>query len=251
MNPGTRVVPLLYFLYMMTIPLARGLVWLRISPNIITTGSNLIAVLSVACLVGGGNPWLFPLLWLLALMLDICDGIVARFSGKSSAQGSFYDHMSDQVKVILVFFGAAWRYQQGYFDAMCYWVATTFLFYSVVNQVVSLRSLRLAMNQPKHVDSVNMPVSPPVNTVHPVKRVIRWVFVHYPMVKTVVIGTYASIFVMLGNCMLLLLPLSFGQTAAWVSVLVFGVVTLRSLWSILAEGARVNRELFNSKVSWK
>jgi hypothetical protein len=44
------------------------------------------------------NPFIFPVFWLLGLFFDISDGMVARITKQTSASGSFYDHISDQVR---------------------------------------------------------------------------------------------------------------------------------------------------------
>src|SRR3546814_2685677 len=64
------------------IPLARLLVVLGIRPNTITTLSNLTAVAALCALIWTDTPWLFPVLWLMALFFDIADRTEERRVGK-------------------------------------------------------------------------------------------------------------------------------------------------------------------------
>lgn len=61
-NEATRKVPLLWFMYVLCVPLTKSLVWIELSPTTITHISNLLAAASVICLRSGANPWLFVVL---------------------------------------------------------------------------------------------------------------------------------------------------------------------------------------------
>ena len=149
LNRATREVPLLHLLYLTCIPLSKACVRLRLSPTMISHGSNALAMLAVAALAWSDKPWLFPLLWIAALYLDIADGIVARVTNTATASGSFYDHMSDQVKVILVFLAAGLRYESTNVWILSFLVSAGFLFMNLVNQILALRTLRLSGPQIK------------------------------------------------------------------------------------------------------
>lgn len=239
LNPVTLQVPLLRLLYLFCIPLSKALVRLGCSPTSITHVSNLLAIGSVAALIWAENPWLFPALWLASLFFDIADGIVARKTGRASAVGSFYDHMSDQVKVIALFLGTGLRYETATIWILCYTVGTGFLFMTVVNQVLALRSLRLSVRTTAH--DTGKP--PPGET----RGALRSFMHRYPML----LGIYRSIFFMYGNSMLLILPLAFGETWAIATLVFFGVVTLRSLVLVLVAAVKVNRQFAHAGVPWK
>lgn len=250
LNPATRSVPLLYFLYLCAVPLAKILAVSRIRPNTITTLSNLTALAALIALVQGWSIWIFPIAWMLALFLDMADGIVARVTGQSSAQGSFYDHMSDQIKVIALFFCVALSYEDYITWVIAFLVNGLFMFFSVVNHVYSIRELRLnraaatgffatsdTLNDDTHITMIN-------------RNLIKTFFRNNPALKKMVLGVYASVFVMYGNSMVLLLPVGIGREWAISSMLFFGLVTLRSLIEVMRATIRINQQLAQAKVYW-
>lgn len=249
-NPATRSVPLLYFLYLSTVPLAKLLIACRIKPNSITTLSNLTAIAGLVFLVQGSSAWLFPMAWMLALLLDIADGIVARVTGQSSAQGSFYDHMSDQVKVIALFLCVALRYDEYLVWIVAFAVNAIFMFYGVVNQLCYARTLLLnraaaAAQQPMtslQDGEIRLKTE---------RSSVKLFFDRYPITKKFVLGVYSSLFVMYGNCMIILLPVSTAREWAVASMLLFGLVTLRSLVEVLRNTIKLNKQIAQAKASWR
>lgn len=250
-NPATRSVPLLYFLYLSTVPLAKLLIACRIKPNSITTLSNLTAIVGLVFLVQGASAWFFPMAWMLALFLDIADGIVARVTGQSSAQGSFYDHMSDQVKVIALFLCVALRYDEYWVWIVAFAVNGLFMFYAVVNHVCYARTLLLNRATPEVVEQPmggqqDSPIRDKTE-----RGSVKLFFDRYPFAKKFVLGVYASLFVMYGNSMLLLLPVSAGQEWAIAAMIFFGLVTFRSLIEVVRNTIKINQTLAKDKISWK
>jgi phosphatidylglycerophosphate synthase len=79
-----------------------------ITPNRITGMSFLVAVSAAVCVVIGGisNFVIAAVLIHLSHILDCMDGQMARYRKSSSATGSYFDRMTDQVQVTL-WFGAA------------------------------------------------------------------------------------------------------------------------------------------------
>ena len=187
---------------------------------------------------------------MLALFLDIADGMVARVTGQSSAQGSFYDHMSDQVKVISLFLCVALRYEDHQVWIVAFTVCGLFMFYSVVNQVFYVRSILLSravlsvvQQQMKRQQYSEIPSQAE-------RSLIKSFFDRYPSVKKCVLGVYASLFLMYGNCMILLLPVSLGREWAMASMLGFGFVTSRSLFEVVRNTIKLNKQLAEAKASW-
>ena len=248
LNRATLQVPLLRALYLLCIPLSKALVQLGWSPTSITHVSNLLAVGAVAALIWAENPWLFPALWLAALFFDMADGTVARTTGRASASGSFYDHMSDQIKVIALFLGAGLRYETTTIWILCYAVGTGFLFMTVVNQILALRSLRLSVRSRVHEQEDAGTGPPPTGGA---RGALRSFLRRHPRLRSTLLGIHASIFAMYGNSMLLVLPLGLGETWAIATLAFFAIVTLRSLLRILIAVAKVNRQLALTGIPWK
>jgi len=249
LNRATREVPLLHLLYLTCIPLSKACVRLRLSPTMISHGSNALAMLAVAALAWSDKPWLFPLLWIAALYLDIADGIVARVTNTATASGSFYDHMSDQVKVILVFLAAGLRYESTNVWILSFLVSAGFLFMNLVNQILALRTLRLSLGTANQV-----PDQPTGQVEEPAKGFrarVRSALCQHPGMRNVLVGAYASVFAMYGNSMLFVLPLGLGEVWAIATLIAFGIITLRSLAIILASTSHVNRQLGIHAIPWK
>ncbi len=80
--------------------------WL--TPNRVTFLSFIIAIASAICIVRGGNANFVTAAILIHIshVLDCMDGQMARYHKTSSASGSYFDRLTDQIQVTL-WFGAA------------------------------------------------------------------------------------------------------------------------------------------------
>lgn len=101
--------------YMMWVlgPWERALVRWRVSPNMLTFGSFLVACLAAgAFALGhfGAGGWLY----LLTGIFDILDGRVARATGRVSAGGAFFDSVMDRYAELVVFGGLAIFYRNSW-----------------------------------------------------------------------------------------------------------------------------------------
>lgn len=138
-NEAGSDIPFLNFLYLLSIPLSIVFIKLKFKPDTITTFSNISAFVSFYFILFENNFLLFSLLWLFALMLDICDGIVARKTKQQTPQGSFYDHFTDQIKIIFLFLSVGL-----YYDSLNIWIltfisSTLFLLYSLLSYMIKFR----------------------------------------------------------------------------------------------------------------
>ncbi len=83
--------------------LARGCVWLRLSPTAVSVLGGLVSVVAVAVLVWWHGYVVFGVLVFITGLLDGVDGAVARLTGRASAVGGFWDSVIDRgVDVVLV-----------------------------------------------------------------------------------------------------------------------------------------------------
>jgi phosphatidylglycerophosphate synthase len=83
------------------------LVGLPVTPNQLTTLRLTFGLLaSIACM-RGGQTWLGlgGVLFVIALLFDRADGILARLSGKTSSFGHRYDLVSDAISNAMIFVG--------------------------------------------------------------------------------------------------------------------------------------------------
>ena len=100
----------LLFLYVIATPLSKLFVMLNITPNKITVGSIIFAILAFVSLIVDDGFIYFCVFWIISLHLDFCDGTVARMTGRINKTAFRFDHMSDIFKISLVFVGAAIHY---------------------------------------------------------------------------------------------------------------------------------------------
>jgi archaetidylinositol phosphate synthase len=88
-------------------PMVEPLVGLPVTPNQLTTLRLTFGLLaSIACM-RGGQTWLGlgGVLFVIALLFDRADGILARLSGKTSSFGHRYDLVSDAISNAMIFVG--------------------------------------------------------------------------------------------------------------------------------------------------
>lgn len=134
---------LLLAMYRFAFPFARALNALGLTPNQITALSCAAAVGAAAALVLQPDAWLFIVLWALSLLLDFCDGTVARMSDRVSRTAFRFDHMSDLAKVSLVIVAAGWRHQDTALWLFASAALFAFLYYAVISQ--ELKAVRLQL----------------------------------------------------------------------------------------------------------
>ncbi len=91
-------------------PLSRLFMQLRCSPNVITLLSMIIGLGGAACFAIGSYAGGIAgaLLFQLAVILDCCDGEVARLTFAESPLGQALDLVSDNIVHVAVFVGIAW-----------------------------------------------------------------------------------------------------------------------------------------------
>jgi CDP-diacylglycerol--glycerol-3-phosphate 3-phosphatidyltransferase len=90
-------------------PVARGLVLLGVSANVITIGAFLLNA-AVGVLLAMGFLQLGGLLYLLFGCLDFLDGAVARLAGTAGPFGAFLDSVLDRLSEAVVFIGLMYWY---------------------------------------------------------------------------------------------------------------------------------------------
>jgi phosphatidylglycerophosphate synthase len=152
-NPTVEKISLLKYLYIISSPLARLFARYSVHPNTITTISNVSIVISLYFLYVG-NFILFILLWIVAGILDICDGTVARLTNKTSESGAFYDHFSDQVKMFLFFISISLYFQNELITYLAFVSAGIFFLYIDISKRVVIFQLKYP-NKNEHINTEN------------------------------------------------------------------------------------------------
>lgn len=84
--------------------------WRLLTPNRLTTAANLAKLAAAGFLAAGGRQelWAAAGLLQLGLLFDHMDGTLARYRGRGTAFGSFYDKASDQLTWSIIILALAW-----------------------------------------------------------------------------------------------------------------------------------------------
>ena len=83
-------------------PISKLFATYKISPNLITVLSFILIIISCSFLLRG-NLILFSLTFIFSILLDFCDGQVARILKKSNDTKFNFDHLSDIIKVSIIY----------------------------------------------------------------------------------------------------------------------------------------------------
>lgn len=92
-------------------PIARVLIALKVSPDLLTLAGFGVAVVA-AWLLAEGELLIGGIVMLAGAAMDMLDGSVARLSGKASTFGAFFDSVMDRLGEAAVLFGLAVYYMR-------------------------------------------------------------------------------------------------------------------------------------------
>ena len=92
----------LWVLSLICFPISKFFAILKISPNLITVLSFILMLISCSFLIYG-KLILFSLTFILSILLDFCDGQVARILEKSNDTKFNFDHLSDIIKISIIY----------------------------------------------------------------------------------------------------------------------------------------------------
>ena len=127
---------LLKLMYRFAYPISQILIRFRLTPNNVTSISLALSFISLLCLSIFKSYQLFFVTWLMAIILDFCDGTIARMTGKISRSYFRFDHMSDLIKIYFVFLGIAL-----YMNSIVIWcLALTSLFLFLYSDILNFQN---------------------------------------------------------------------------------------------------------------
>ena len=125
--------------------IAKPLAKTPVTPNHITTVRLVAGVLAAASLATGTQDLINTgaALFILSMVLDRADGVLARISGKMSRLGHLYDLWSDAICNALIFVGLGFGLREGAYgvDAIIYGVIAGGSVVSVLGLVLKLENL--------------------------------------------------------------------------------------------------------------
>ncbi len=205
----------LLLMYRFAYPFAVLLNKLHLSPNQITTQSLVFSVLAFIALVYDDGWVLFSVFWGMTVLLDFCDGTVARMTDRVSKTSFRYDHMSDTFKIYLVVLGVGIRYND-----MLFWVLSSTLVFSYAYSEILSHDLKNALMKEQAADSLAIPAVNPIRK----KRIREQFFVagfflkKFPLVANLLkeawVNLYTALFGFNGHTLLLFFTFPIG---GWVT----------------------------------
>ena len=215
-------------MYRIAYPFAVMLNKLHLSPNQITTASLLFAILAFVALVFD-NGWVwFSIFWGLSVLLDVCDGTVARMANKVSKSAFRYDHMSDLFKVSLIVLGIGIRYDNSLIWILAFSACFTFLYADAVNRELGIARSRQVSDGKE---------SPPKSAT---RRRDKYPFVAWVVKYDLLVKLYKNIFAVLftinGHTLLLFFIFPFGP-----EITIWGLcyLIIIGLWAIRSRISRL------------
>jgi len=149
--------PIQKLLYKLAYPIAKISSKFGLTPNILTLISFIFTIFAFISLVK--NYLLsFILFWFVAFILDYADGTLARMTSSKGKTALRYDHISDLLKISLIFLGFGLYYDNQLIWILTFSSAVLFLFYTVLNHeldfvlkitALSTKSLNIKLNKDK------------------------------------------------------------------------------------------------------
>jgi phosphatidylglycerophosphate synthase len=212
---------LLLLMYRFAYPFAAGLNRLHLSPNVITALSLLFSLFSFLALSFDKGWILFTTFWGLTVLLDFCDGTVARMANKVSKSAFRFDHMSDLIKISLVIMGVAIRYNDLLIWMLAFAASFLFMYSDALN-----RELNFATKLQKPVVGGDAPAA--AVRLRNRYRIIAWA-VRYEHLLKGYKNLQTILLTINGHTLLLFFIFPFGPE---ISILGFVYLIFIELWAV-------------------
>jgi phosphatidylglycerophosphate synthase len=124
-----------YWLSVLVYSLSVVLSKTKISPNQITFFSLIFCILSFYFLIIHDLGY-FLFFYITSLILDLCDGQVARMKNKINKSKLDFDHLSDIFKISLILLGIGIFYNREIIWILCFFTNFLFLFLMLLHQII-------------------------------------------------------------------------------------------------------------------
>ena len=229
-------------MYRFAYPFAFLLNRFGISPDQITTLSLLSSIAAFSALVLHASAGWFCLFWGVAVLLDFCDGTVARMSSRIATRAFRYDHMSDIFKMSLVVVGVAIR-----FDDVLLWIlCSAFLFIHLYSEIVShdlkftleRSRVKIAMSSTTTSCAIEYPA---VQRLRDRIPMIRILVTRLPFVFTTLQQLHVATTTFNGHTLLVFLILPIGGVITYTAMFYLTLLALRSCASDIRTLWRLRR----------
>ena len=124
--------PIQKLLYLVAYPITIISKTLGLTPNGVTLISCIFTLLAFGALVFN-NLFSFLLFWFIAYVLDYVDGTLARMTNSKGKTALNIDHISDLLKISLIFLGFALYYNNQIIWVLTFIASVSYLIYTVLN----------------------------------------------------------------------------------------------------------------------
>lgn len=218
----------IYILGRLSYPFAVLLAKIGLSPNHITTLSIISAILSSLALIFDSGWALFILFWTISLILDFCDGTVARMTGQIRKSAFRYDNTSDLFKIFVVVLGVAIRFNDEWVWVSAISTIFFFMYYMLLNHDASTSSqiISLAKNKDKELKGdPGYSGFEKLTLKEKIKKLIQ-----DGIIKDVLYNLYTIVFSINGHTLLLFLLFTFGKYAVVSVFLYLTMLSIIGVW---------------------
>lgn len=134
-NSAASQVPVLNWLYILSLPISYIAICLKLNPNSLTHLSNLFHYFSLYFLFSN-NSIFFALLQFFSLLFDLCDGVVARATNQCSKIGAYYDHFSDIFKIMTLFLSIGIKFETNLVWILVFIIIFLFVFMHNISYLI-------------------------------------------------------------------------------------------------------------------
>jgi len=221
-------------MYRIAYPFAVLLNKLHLSPNQITTLSLTFSMLAFVALVADEGWVWFSICWGVSVLLDFCDGTVARMTNRISKPAFRYDHMSDLFKLFLMFLGTGLRYDTNLVWLVSSSVLFLFMYYTVLNHELNNVRKLAEKNKLLSISGEEMAIARrelvhvPNNRIRDRYRIVAWA-AKYDLLFQIVRMIGIPLVTINGHTLLLLFLLPLGTKYAVWTFIYFGLVALAGI----------------------
>jgi len=209
-------------LYVAAVPVAVCFKKIGLSPNYVTALSLVFSLCALGALALENLLW-FLFFWFLAYLFDFVDGTLARMTGQVGKSALRVDHITDLIKISAIFLGFSLFYGDILISILCFFSATGYLFYTILNHELHW------VSQLSSTVEAQSPKSKSVAYVRPLLKELKNYIKSRRRLKTIILSLF-SILIINGHTLLIffLIPVNYYFAVFLLSYFIF-IVMLQSL----------------------
>lgn len=228
---------LLLLMYRFSFPFSYILNKLRFTPNQITSLSTAFAILAAICLVYHLDSQWFVIFWAISLLLDFCDGTVARMTDNISKTALRYDHVSDLFKLFIIMLATGVHYNGLWGWILVMTASFSFMYYDVLNHELSSAQKSLDNMEKIPWEQSDNVIDKKVGKFNFIKKLIKNAFL-LKLLK----NTYTALTTINGHTLLLFLLIPLGFKITIVAFCYFIIISVLGIVARISELRKIPRK---------